>query len=101
MKIESEKIIAQRNYPDEYKILSKQNYPDEYILFACKWIHEGHSSCLLKWCLTNWKLYVGSKYDIHSIIDLNDLVHTIDEFKRYGKRDISKRTFTLKLNLQI
>ena len=91
MTIEEQKLLAQRKYPIQYQQVIEDEYPEAYILVSCEWLAKGFSHNAVGWCIREWSQYVGDKYDIYKIIDINDFVHTILEFKLYGKRDTTKR----------
>ena len=91
MTINEQKTIAKHEFPIEYQICINWRFPEKYILWACKWLKMGHPVNGIGWCLKEWEQYVGDKYDINKIKDVDDLVHTFEEYRLYGKRDISKR----------
>lgn len=96
MTITEQKRIAHDDYPIEYNILTKPNisYPEEYTLIACKWIrlwHDNDARTIL-WCLIQWKKYIKDRESIEDIIDLNDLCHTVTEYKLHGKRNPNRKS---------
>lgn len=69
-------------------------YPKNQIRTIYEVIEKLASSKHAKKCfLFLWVKYVIEKEDIHNITDLNDLAHTVFEYKELGHRNINRRSF--------